>query len=51
MIRDVSKANKNEVKEQKDVFGTLGASLLANYSTSKSPIRADEETIRGSHGL
>ena len=56
LIRGVSKTNKNEAKEQKGeflglIFGTLCASLLGYLSTRKSPITADEDTIRASHGL
>ena len=56
LIKGVSKTNKNEAKEQKGeflglIFGTLGVTLLGYLSTSKSPIRADEDTIRASHGI
>ena len=61
-IKSVSKASKNEVKEQKGAFlgmllGILGASLSGNLSTDKgeiatsqgqSKIRADECAIRSS---
>ena len=51
LIKAVSETIKNEVKEQKGRFlgmllGTLGASLLGNLSTSKSKIRAGEDTVR-----
>ena len=51
LIKSVSKTIKNEAKEQKRRFlgillGTLGASLIRNLQTSKSPIRAGEGTIR-----
>ena len=57
-IKSVSKAIKNEAKEQKGVLlGTLGASLSRNLSTDKgaiatsqgqSKIRADECAFRSS---
>ena len=51
LIKSVSKTIKNEAKEQKCRFlgillGTLGASLIRNLQTSKSPIRPGEGTIR-----
>ena len=50
LIKDISKAIKNEVKEQKGGFlsmllGTLGASLLGNLLTGKGTIRVGEGTI------
>ena len=49
LIKDVSKAIKNDAKKQKGGFlrmllGTLGASLLENLLTGT--IRAGERTIR-----
>ena len=47
LIKGVSEASKNEVKEQKGGFlsvlsGTLGASLLGNLLAGKGTIRAGE---------
>ena len=56
LIKGVSKAIKNEAKEQKAGFlgmllSTLGASLLGNLLTSKGIIRAGENIIRDDQGF
>ena len=56
LIKGVSKTIKNDSKEQKGGFlsrllGTLGASLLGNRWTSKSIIRAGEDTIRAGQDI
>ena len=56
LIKSVSKAIKNEGKEQKGIFlcmllGTLGASLFGNMLAGKGVLRAGEETIRADLGF
>ena len=51
LINNVSKAIRNEAKEQKGGFlsmllGILGASLLGNLLTDDGTTRAGEDTIR-----
>ena len=60
LFKDVTKAIKNETKEQKGGFlsmllGTLGASLLGDLLTKnlsgKGTVRAGEGTIRAREGI
>ena len=51
LVKGISEAIKNEIKEQKGGFlpmllGTLAASLLGNALTGKGVIRVDEGVIR-----
>ena len=55
LIKPISKAIKNEAKEQKGGFvgillGTLSACLLGNLPTGKGMIRAGKGTIRADVG-
>ena len=55
LLKGVTKAIKNETKEQKGGFlsmslGTIGASLLGNLLTGKGFVRAGERTIRVGYG-
>ena len=55
LLKGVTKAIQNEVKEQKGGFlsillGTLGASLLGNLLAGKGIIRAGERIVRAGTG-
>ena len=55
LLKGVSKASKNETKEQKGGFlsmllGTLGASLLGNLLTGKDIMRAGNGILRAGEG-
>ena len=55
LLKEVTKAIKNETKEQKGGFisillGTLGASLLGNLLSGKGTVRAGEEIVRAGYG-
>ena len=55
LLKGVTKAIQNEVKEQKGGFlsmllGTLGASLLGNLLVGKGIVRADEGIVRAGTG-
>ena len=55
LIKGVTKAIKNEAKEQRSGFlgmllGKLGASLLGNILTGKGVIRAGDGTIEAGEG-
>ena len=55
LLKGVTKAIKNETKEQKGVFlsmslGTIGVSLLGNLLTGKGFVRAGKRTIRVGYG-
>ena len=52
LLREVTKTNENETKEQKGGFlsmllGTLGASLLGNLLTGKGIVRAGSGNNKG----
>ena len=52
LLREVTKTNENEAKEQKGGFlsmllGTLGASLLGNLLTGKGIVRAGSGNNKG----
>ena len=55
LLKGVTKAIQNEVKEQKGGFlsmllGTLGASLLGNLLVGKGIVRAGEGIVRAGTG-
>ena len=50
LVKSIGETIRNEAKEQKNGFGTLGTSLLGNLLTGKGVMRTGESTIRPGQG-